>query len=152
MITKLFLDCEFNGFGGELLSIALVSEVGDQFYMVVSDTTETPTPWVAENVLPVIGPYKHCGATGTRSQIRLALQDALLSFSRGIHIVADWPEDIIHFCKLLLTDTPGQRINTPPLTMEIVRIDSTSELPHNALADALAIKDEYVRRCAARGF
>jgi hypothetical protein len=34
------------------------------------------------------------------------------------------------------------RINTPPLTMEIRRdLDAVSEIPHNALADARAIKD-----------
>lgn len=140
---KLFLDCEFNGFGGELLSIALVPESGNYFYMMVSDTTETPTPWVAANVLPILKPYQHCGATDTRHYIRLSLQRYLMGFEGAIHVVADWPEDIIHFCKLLLTDVPGQRINTPPLTMEIVRIDSKSELQHNALADAIGIKEAY---------
>jgi hypothetical protein len=139
---KLFLDCEFNGFGGELLSIALVPEVGASFYMIVGDTTETPTEWVAQNVIPVLRAYRNWDQTATRNQIRLALQEYVMSFD-AVHIVADWPEDIIHFCKLILTDTPGQRLDTPPLTMEIVRIDSDSEQPHNALSDAIGIRQKY---------
>lgn len=142
---KLFLDCEFNGFGGELLSVALVAETGPYFYMIVSDTKEAPTLWVSENVLPILGSYESDNTTGTRDEIRHALQTFLRRFNK-IHVVADWPEDIIHFCKLLLTDVPGQRINTPPLTLEIVRFDASSELQHNALADAIGIKDAYLLR------
>jgi hypothetical protein len=58
----------------------------------------------------------------------------------SIHIVADWPEDIKHFCDALIIG-PGIRIDTPPLTMEVRRdLDADSELPHNALADARAIR------------
>ena len=32
---KLFLDCEFNGFGGELISMALVDENERYFYEVL---------------------------------------------------------------------------------------------------------------------
>jgi len=43
-----------------------------------------------------------------------------------------------HFCESLIT-SPGNRLNTPPLTMSVFRFDATSELPHNALADARGI-------------
>ena len=33
----------------------------------------------------------------------------------------------------------GTRINTPPLRMEILRLDSESKIPHNALEDAKAL-------------
>ena len=141
---KLFLDCEFNGFGGELLSIALVSSGGRSFYAIVSDTKETPTEWVASNVLPLLQAFRGRGVKRPRNEIRQALQ-GFLSGYRAIHIIADWPEDIVHFCKLLLTDNPGERIDTPPLTMEIVRMNSTSEMPHNALADAEGIMISYTK-------
>jgi len=32
-------------------------------------------------------------------------------------------------------------LNTPPLTMEVLRIDAESTLPHNALHDARGIRD-----------
>lgn len=142
--VKLFLDCEFNGFGGELLSIALVPEVGGHFYRIVSDTRETPTEWVSEHVIPILGAFDGWAEAGTRNEIRADLQLFLSKFA-AVHIVADWPEDIVHFCRLILTDVPGERINTPPLTLEIVRVDCTSELPHNALADAIGIRNTLVK-------
>lgn len=31
-MTKIAVDCEFNGFGGQLISMALVTEHGDEWY------------------------------------------------------------------------------------------------------------------------
>lgn len=141
----LYLDCEFNGFGGELLSVALVPEIGDSFYRIISDTKEPPTEWVAEHVLPLLSAFPGASERGTRGEIRSSLQAYLRRFTR-IHIVADWPEDIAHFCRLLLTDVPGERISTPPLTLEIIRVDCPSAMPHNALADATGIRNECLRK------
>ena len=71
------------------------------------------------------------------------MQESLQKFLHGfdkVHIVADWPEDIKHFCDALIIG-PGMRLNTPPLTMEVLRIDAQSTLPHNALHDARGIRD-----------
>lgn len=146
----LFLDTEFNGFGGELLSIALAQDITNtnsygNFYRIVGDTRETPTKWVRQNVIPMLSKYISFSKVETKSEIRDSLQRYLGNFDK-VHIIADWPEDIIHFCQLLLTDNPGERINTPPLTMEIVRYDSRSTLPHNALADAVGMAHEYAKR------
>ena len=46
---KLFLDCEFNGFGGELISMALVDENERYFYEVLPCIN--PTAWVLDNVI-----------------------------------------------------------------------------------------------------
>ena len=40
MKINLFLDCEFNGFNGELISMALVSEHGDEFYEACDKVAE----------------------------------------------------------------------------------------------------------------
>jgi hypothetical protein len=59
-------------------------------------------------------------------------------------IIADWPEDIKHFCDALITG-PGLRLDTPPLTMEIRRdIDAVSAVPHNALEDARGIMRKHL--------
>jgi hypothetical protein len=56
-----FLDTEFNEFGGELISLALVNDGGDRELYVATDCAE-PGEWVKENVLPII----HCpGAHAT---------------------------------------------------------------------------------------
>ena len=133
---KLYLDCEFNEFRGELVSMALVAEDGREWYEVVP--CENPGDWVAKNVMPILGKAA-LPCTG-------ALTASLFHFLRQfetVHIVADWPEDIAHFCTALITG-PGMRIDTPPLTMEVLRIDAGSELPHNALADARGIRDALV--------
>lgn len=127
---RIWIDTEFNEFKGDLISIALVTEDERGFYAVVP--CEKPGPWVAVNVMPILGlapiPY---------SEMQLRLQAWLLQFD-SVHIVADWPEDIQHFCQALITG-PGRRLDTPPLTMEIRRdLDGRSQLPHNALADAEA--------------
>jgi hypothetical protein len=128
----LFLDCEFNEFKGALISMALVSEDGREWYEVVP--CELPGAWVTENVMPILGKQ----AIPVR-QMQESLQRFLHGFDK-VHVVADWPEDIKHFCDALITG-PGIRLNTPPLTMEILRIDAESALPHNALHDARGIRD-----------
>lgn len=130
---NIYIDTEFNEFQGELISMALVAESGPEFYEVLP--CDNPGPWVAENVMPILGQEPV-----VRQVFQLRLQHWLAQFA-SVHLIADWPEDIQHFCQSLITG-PGMRINTPPLTMEIRRdIDAVSELPHNALADARAIKD-----------
>jgi len=129
---RFFLDCEFNEFKGELISMALVSEYDHEWYEVLP--CENPGSWVKENVIPILNKKEISFKEFTKS-----LQNFLSQF-QSIHIIADWPEDIAHFCNSLITG-PGYRINTPPLTMEIIRIDAPSKLPHNALADARGIRD-----------
>ena len=129
---KLFLDCEFNEFQGDLISMALVAEDGREWYEVVP--CGKPGSWVAQNVMPILGKPAVSVVDMQRSLgLWLAQFDA-------VHVVADWPEDIAHFCKALIIG-PGCRLDTPPLTMEVLRIDAGSELPHNALADARGIRD-----------
>lgn len=129
---NLYIDTEFNEFGGALISMALVSECGREFYEVLP--CAEPGEWVAENVMPILG---KAPIPGHQFQARL---QAYLGQFDSIHVVADWPEDIQHFCFALITG-PGMRLNTPALTMEIRRdLDADSALPHNALADARAIR------------
>jgi hypothetical protein len=128
---RLWIDTEFK-FKGALISIALVAEDGREFYAVLG--CENPGPWVAEHVMPILG---------QEAEPLPVAQSRLQAFLRpyeAIHLVADWPEDIAHFCNFLITG-PGFRIDTPPLTLEIRRdLDAVSDIPHNALADARAIR------------
>lgn len=116
--------------------MALVAEDGREWYEVVP--CAAPCEWVVQNVMPVLGkaPVENVAAL-TRSLFWFLRQ-----FSE-VHIVADWPEDIQHFCAALISGA-GERINTPPITMEILRIDSESEVPHNALWDARGIRDKLI--------
>ena len=129
---RLFLDCEYNDFKGPLISMALVAEDGQDWYEVTY--CDNPSPWVAEQVMPIL-----MRPPISMFEMQRSLQYYLEQFD-SIHIVADWPEDIAHFCQTLIT-WPGHRIDTPPLTMEVLRIDSKSDLPHNALYDARGLRD-----------
>ena len=128
---NIYIDCEFNEFRGELISMALVAENGREFYEVLP--CASPGSWVAEHVMPILNKQPISQAAFSHKLYRF------LSRFPSIHIVADWPEDIAHFCQALITG-PGERIDTPPLTMEVRRdLDADSALPHNALEDARAI-------------
>ncbi len=130
-----YLDTEFNDFKGALISIALVDENGTSFYQSLG--CESPSAWVDENVMPVIN------SEPIPKMYMQGLLGAFLCNYSSAHIVADWPEDIQHFCELLITG-PGQRIHTPHLSFEIRRdLANTSDesaIPHNALEDARALR------------
>ncbi len=133
---KLFIDCEFNEYRGELISMGIVAESGDVFYEVLE--CSNPKQWVQKHVMPILNKEPidiHV--------FRKNLQSFLMQFE-SIHLIADWPDDIKLFCDSLVMEG-GYRINTPPIMMQILRDISSekSTLPHNALMDALAIKKDY---------
>jgi len=134
-MRKIYLDTEFNGFNGELISMALVSETGEEFYEVLE--CKNPVPWVKQHVMPILNKEPV-----TLKQLQLELEKYLMQFG-GVRIITDWPEDLVHFCKCLL-NSPGFRINYPN-NFEMV-IDKMlpntalhSKIPHNALEDARSL-------------
>ena len=139
---KLFLDTEFNGFGGKLMSMALVPEydVIDNFYCEL-EMSDQLDPWVRENVVPHM-----MLVPSTRSQFQDKLSSYLLFLEKYLEltIVADWPDDIKYFCEALIMG-PGERINIPTrINFELdLNIEYESAVAHNALHDAIAIREYY---------
>jgi hypothetical protein len=139
---KLFLDTEFNGFGGKLMSLALVPENDSvrSFYkeLEICDQLE---PWVKENVVPhlMLVPCSHHEFQQALAQYLWEVGDCT--------IIADWPDDIRYFCESLITG-PGQMIAfMHNIKFELdLGIDYESAVPHNALHDARAIRDFYLTR------
>ena len=129
-----YLDTEFDAPTDTLLSLALVLDDASECYLVLADQAEDP--WVRENVLPRLG----------RAPIgRILAQQHLRHFMRpydSLHIVADWPQDLAYLCELFITG-PGEAMPTPRLTFEWARnLDTAaSAVPHNALADAHALRE-----------
>lgn len=137
-MKTLYLDCEFDGFEGPLLSMALVGE-GCEWYEVLQYDSITDD-WVAKNVVPHL--HKH---PIDKQSFKRSLQRFLMQFD-SLEIVADWPDDIKYFCQQLIT-SPGVAINTPPISFVLDRsIEYVSEIPHNALEDARAIMHSQQRR------
>jgi 3' exoribonuclease, RNase T-like len=146
--VRYFLDTEFNGFGGALLSIALVPEDGAEFYATLSFDEEI-LPWVERNVMPYLDhvPVGLVAARVNRSDAATELSHYLAVDPAPV-IVADWPEDIAQFCNLLMTG-PGEMVPVPRLTFELVPLGgfstaANSAVPHNALHDARALKEHVL--------
>lgn len=129
---RLYIDGEWNSYKGELISMALVSEAGHEWYEVLE--CRSPNPWVAEHVMPKLDKQPV-----TLDMMRESLRVFLAQFTT-VEIIADWPEDIARFCDLLICG-PGLRIDTPRLVMVVRRdLNSSASLkPHQALADARAM-------------
>lgn len=139
---KIFIDCEFNGYKGELISMALVTEhktVNPWYY--VFEISGKIDPWVEENVMPILNKEK---TDITKAKVLLALW--LKQFNE-ISIIADWPDDIKYFCEFLITG-PGNMIETGRIDFifDPYLSSGESKIPHNALEDALAIRDSYIKR------
>ena len=145
--VRYFLDTEYNGTGGALLSLALVPDDGDELYLTFT-TGEPLVEWVERHVLP----YLDCVPEQLACP-RLPLRDGAHALERYLHgddnplIIADWPEDIAQFCNLLVTG-PGEMIDLRYLTFRVVPLSNfstaeNSKVPHNALHDARALRDHY---------
>lgn len=141
---RYFLDCEFNSKDGELLTFALVREDKTSLYIgVLEHVGVNLDPWVAENVVPHFDKAKIRLRWRWLANIREDLE-AFFAGDKRPHIVADWPDDIAYFSKLVLGEVPGTMINVPGFTFEVVRVDAyptnlEGAVQHNAHWDALAL-------------
>lgn len=158
---RYFLDTEYNGWGGELLALALVPEDGGEEFYVTLDWKGSAEPWVQQNVVPYLDTVPD-----TMLSPRLSSEDAARELSvwlmreheaqlvvdlRGtaeLEILADWPEDISQICNLLMVG-PGVSVDVPPLVFRLLRIPgfstaANSKVPHNALHDARALRDHVL--------
>jgi hypothetical protein len=139
---RLFLDTEFNGFQGQLLSMALVPEnpTDSEFYKELKFSGQLD-PWVRENVVPhlILPPISYNDFQNSLANYLWEIGDCT--------IIADWPDDIRYFCEALITG-PGMMINLMHnIKFELdFGIEYESLVPHNALHDARAIRNFYVAR------
>lgn len=141
---RYFLDTEFNGFGGELISLALVPEHDDQDLYISLPLPDMIHPWVERHVIPYLR-HVPVGLDHEMSRAEAAMYVAhYLAGDDDPVIVADWPEDISHFCMLLLTG-PGDIAPVGSMRFELLRTPGfstarNSAVPHNALHDARALR------------
>ena len=149
-MVRYFLDTEFNGFGGELLSLALVREDGPSLYLVY-EIPELVGRWVKTHVLPALYAVPPEIEALRVDQARGA--EALGDFLKGDalpEVFADWPDDVAYFCKALMTG-PGTMVPLRRMRFEMVRLDAYPlNLPgasaHNAWWDAMALRERVVRQ------
>ena len=143
---RYYLDTEFDGHGGALLSLALVRETGPSIH-VRTDARATD-PWVQQHVEPLMDAhdadsYGLCvPVAGVGTWIRNFLAD-----DEAPVIVADSPVDIGRFCVALSTGEDGgwASADYPRMTFEVHNVDCyPTTLPgavqHNAWWDAMALR------------
>ncbi|UZW53998.1 hypothetical protein NUH86_10675 [Sphingobium sp. JS3065] len=145
---RYFLDTEYNGYGGDLISLALAPEYGDQDFYVSVPLPADIHPWVAQNVIPYLR-FVPQGVDHQLSRVDAARHlEAYLANDPDPLIVADWPDDLAYFCALLVTG-PGEMIDLNGLRLELINAAgfsaaANSKMPHNALHDAHALKEFYL--------
>ena len=145
---RYFLDTEYNGWGGELLSLALVPDDGEELYITLNWDVPLEA-WVERNVLPYLDTVPDSLRSERMSRIDAA--ETIAHYLAGDPeplIVADWPEDIALLNALLLTG-PGMMVEVPSLTFRYLPLAgfstaATSAVPHNALHDARALRDHVL--------
>ena len=141
---RYYLDTEFDGFGGQLLRLAIVAEDDRSLYLINRDGSPE-SEWVLENVWsPDVlfkVPTRYTYTNLERFPFYIA---EFLDGDPDPIIVTDWPDDISYFCRSVITG-PGQMAQIPSLKFEMHRVDAypttlEGAVQHNAWWDAMALQ------------
>lgn len=136
----LYLDTEFNGFGGELISIAMCSSTSKEELYAVRHLPANVNCWVRENVVPLLV------ADAEPDHLIRERVYSYLCRHQGHIIIADWPEDFTHLLSLLCEPNGFQRHVPGGLRLHLIQQTAIDpKLPHNALSDARALRDWHTR-------
>lgn len=153
---NLFFDIEFTSFNkGELISIAIVSEGGDEFYAENKDfSVASCSDFVHSTVIPLLQ-----GSQDTQnSQITKSFADIttdlqiwmsnLLESYVELNFICDYPEDQAHLEKLLQDYPKRTQVSIVIMSdldagIEIFFEYSKEAKPHHALWDARALHNGY---------
>jgi hypothetical protein len=145
--VRYFLDTEYNGNCGALLSLALVPDDGEELYVTLA-TEEPIVEWVQRHVVPYLDtvPEQLTCPRLSRSDAAGAVERYLRHDDEAV-IIADWPEDIAQFCNLMITGA-GDMIDVRDVTFRLLPLSNfstaaNSKVPHNALHDARSLRDHY---------
>jgi hypothetical protein len=147
--VRYFLDTEYNGWGGALLSLALVPEDGGEELYLTVEWDCGLDPWVERNVVPYLDSVPEPLVSPRISRADAARMVAhYLAGDPDPLVVADWPEDIAQLSALLVTG-PGVMAEVPRLRFEFGALAgfstaANSKVPHNALHDARALRDHLL--------
>lgn len=138
---RLYVDTEFNGFGGELISMAVVSDEGHEWYEVLP-LPEVVDPWVEANVVPCLGK-----APVDSLAFRMCLHSWLKQFESPT-VIADWYTDLVHFFSVFAGRDHSECFMYPCKAQLMDISEYESAVPHNALSDARAIRAAVKRMLA----
>jgi hypothetical protein len=146
--VRYFLDTEYNGWNGALLSFALVPDDGEELYLTL-DWDGPLEEWVERNVIPYLDSVPEALVSPRMSRADAARTLAhYLAGDPDPVIIADWPEDIAQFNALLVIG-PGVMVEVRGLRFQFLPLSgfstaANSKVPHNALHDARAFRDHVL--------
>lgn len=144
-MAKYYIDCEFDGHNGPLLSMAIVRSARDSLMIVTGDTASDP--WVRENVLTVMHKDRAAETVFTHENEVGHHLGTFLNDDPNPVIIADSPVDIARFCKAISTRIDGGWACTDyqRMTFEVHNVDCypttlVGAVQHNAWWDAMALR------------
>lgn len=142
---RYYIDCEFDGHNGDLLSMALVSEVGDSIH--IQADVDPADLWVRQNVLPLMDSHKAPKSAKAYLHEVGSVIRAFIGDDVSPTIIADSPVDIGRFCRALSTGPDGQWASAdyPEMRFEVHNVDCyptalEGAVQHNAWWDAMALR------------
>lgn len=143
---RYYLDTEFDGHGGALLSLALVRE--DDLSIHIRTTARATDPWVIANVEPLMREHdadmmiSNAAPNAVGRMVREFIANDVAPV-----IVADSPVDIGRFCAALSTGEDGgwASADYPRIVFEVHNVDCypttlADAVQHNAWWDAMALR------------
>ena len=153
---KIFLDCEFTQLNqySKLISLALVSQSGEEFYVELTNTysLDDCSDFVIQNVLPQLDPLR-CGQS--LSEAQASLRRFLGSFVEQLEVCSDAPHwDWQLFRDLVCVDHqpwPLHVMDQPTdltilfnqVSAEALEALDLPDLPHHALLDARMLAELF---------
>jgi hypothetical protein len=136
---NMYLDTEFDGHSGPLISLAIAADDGSHWYGIFDATCADP--WVAKHVAPLLYAMRPT-ISGDIETLRVSLREYLFSRANST-IWADWPADFKHLMDLMCGGAYDASFVIPCTMRLIVTPDGEPrpEHPHNALSDAIALRE-----------
>jgi len=148
--VRLFLDCEFTQLSSaaKLISLALVSEMGREFYVELHDgwREDDCSDFVKEIVLSQLWGGEYAMPI---IEARKALLQFLATYDEELEVVTDAPiYDWELFCELAYHDGkwPQNVRNFPTDATTLTATNDGEELPHHALLDARIISSMFTAK------
>lgn len=149
---NLYLDTEFDGHGGPLISLALAAPHGEHWYGIPPRYfgQRCNSEWVEANVIPKLAAMPGTARFSDINTLRASLR-GYLTENGGATIWADWPDDFAHLMRLMSGPSYGESFMIPCTMQLIVTPDGEPkpEIPHNALSDAIALMQWHQNEGAA---
>ena len=141
---RLFVDTEYNGGGGELISLALVIDADNHRYIVREWSCLSMDLWVIRNVIPSLG---NVPKLKEREFLNAFVEYLVTTGSSHIEFIYTSREDERHLRELVRV--ASAKLSDISFSYNVYRkqVDvfrTTPDVKHNALSDAICLYKQVV--------